>query len=472
MSTLATSFNQGNTNTLPDGFRKVKLGSVLLALATFMFAAAPAAAPGEHAATLEVVRLPNEAKAAAVTSVYARGAAAPGPLTAAAYPPAAGQYSIAPSGDIVVLAADLITSVDVCYQPHKLEVYEYTGPVVANSMALSSFLSTRGVILLMLANATVAGSGGLKAIEAPGSAPAAGGAALSASKGTVEFNAADAVTEATVTLGIVPDTDLQALLLAETNLLLSEADMENQPEANSQSQQPSPAASPPAASNTNPTTPPPGAGVADSEAKRVVKLSKNEFAQKVNQATSAQLKKIFGTDDPKQIINMKREYDAIKQKTEEERRAAMTAQEKLADDYRRSEADKEKYKSLLDRERMGRAAERQENEIKRIFNGKVDDRYQRHVMRDMAQEFLKKKTPKQLSMTTNADIEKWLTEYLRKHPAFRASRSAGPARSGTPSGGRTPPKVAAQGKTLKLGQPNSMTDKEYQEYKKKNNLDF
>lgn len=220
MTTFRENLDQGNPQTLPDGFRKLKLGRVLMAMAAFMFAAAPVDAPGEHAGTLQIVRLPNEAKAAAVTSVYARGAATPGPLTAAAYPPGAGEYAIAPSGDIAVLTADAITSVDVYYQPHKLEVYEYSGPVTANTLALSQFIKTRGAILLMTADATTAGSGGLKRVLAPGAAPAAGQAALSDVKEAVAFAAADAVTQATVLLGIVPEVDLQATLLATTGLLL------------------------------------------------------------------------------------------------------------------------------------------------------------------------------------------------------------------------------------------------------------
>lgn len=227
-TSLKNRLDAANPNALPDMLRVVKIGSVLRALPTFKrrfnFNTAPADA--FVLGTLQAMALPDDAKACTIVRATAMSAAGgggtAGELTIDAYgtTPVGGHIAVAPNGDIVALASDKWTSVDVVYQPEKLDVVEVIGaPVAANVLTLPALATTPGVVLLMECTATAAGSAGAKIPLVPGSgAPAAGQCRLNLAKTTVTFAGADAVTAATVKLGLVPGTDLDALLTAITNL--------------------------------------------------------------------------------------------------------------------------------------------------------------------------------------------------------------------------------------------------------------
>jgi hypothetical protein len=217
---LQDVLNQANPNTLPDGFRLTKVGDALRSLPTSLYNQVPALAPGEQPATLSVVKLPNGGKAASIVAAYARGATAPGPLTVAAYPPGAGNISVAPNGDICVLTADAITNLDFQYIPAKADQWELEAPVAANVLTIPANLVARGVLLVVEAEALVATAGGMKTVRAPATVVAAGEAALDDVKETVNFFAADAVTSARVILLLAPTVDISAQLSADSPVLL------------------------------------------------------------------------------------------------------------------------------------------------------------------------------------------------------------------------------------------------------------
>lgn len=215
---LKNQFNAAGPNTLPDGFRVVKLGNVLRALPTFLRkknADAAGVSPYDLA-TLDVLQLPDDAKAHNIFRAYARaGTGTLGERTVAALhaTPAAGEVAVTPAGNIAFLAADAYTDVDVVYMPDKYDIAEVELTVTASVMTLPVALTTPGVTFLMEAEATVGTSLGKKIILAPGAgAPAAGQARLNLAKSTVTFAVADAVTKARVKLAISAAVDVDALL--------------------------------------------------------------------------------------------------------------------------------------------------------------------------------------------------------------------------------------------------------------------
>lgn len=212
-----------SANIIADLFKLIDLGQFLRGSHTYKPRCLPVLAPGEHAATLQRVPKSTNSPALAVDYIYARaGTGTLGPLTLAAYPPAAGQYSIAPNGDIVVLTADAWTALDVAWRPLRTKLVTVTLPVVANVLTLPTSITGKGAAFLISANATVATAGGLKVVLAPGAAaPAAGQARLNLAKTTVTFAVADAVTEATCVIAVNPDVDMDALLSANSPLVLS-----------------------------------------------------------------------------------------------------------------------------------------------------------------------------------------------------------------------------------------------------------
>lgn len=220
MTTKKDQLNYANPNHLPDLLRELKFGDIVRALPVFLHKQDPT--PGTVATgnltTVEVIKLPNDAKASVIHRASSRTGTVTGELTPQAYgtTPATTQCAVTPCGDIAVLPADVITDLDVVYQPAKGEVVEYTGDVVTGVLTLPSAWTTRGVIYLLEAEVTVGTVTGGKTILVPvaGAAlPATTKAQLTSNKTTVSFNnATDAPTKARVKCLIAPDTSLDAKL--------------------------------------------------------------------------------------------------------------------------------------------------------------------------------------------------------------------------------------------------------------------
>ena len=217
--------DSSNLNTLADHLRGVKLGTLLAAqLPQTRRNQVPAADAGANVSTVESIALPNGAKANTILRAYARtGTAGMGALVLAlpGVTPGSGEISVQSNGDLMVLAADALTNLDVVYVPERGDVVVLTDqPVASNVLALPASVTSRGVVLLLDANPTTATSTGRKRVLSPSaSTPATGACRLGVAKTTVTFAAADAVTVATVTLLVVAADDLAAYLEADATLL-------------------------------------------------------------------------------------------------------------------------------------------------------------------------------------------------------------------------------------------------------------
>lgn len=216
---LRESFDRANLNTLADQFRLIKLGQTLRQdLKTTKRKLDPdtAGTNPEDLATLDSIVLPNDAKAGTILRAFARaGTAGTGEMTVAARhaTPLTGEVGVSPAGNLVFLAADAITDVDVEYIPERGDLAVTAElPVAANVLTLPTALSGNALVLVE-AEATVGTSTGRKIVLTPGAgAPAAGQARLNLAGTTVTFAAADAVTAAIVTLLVDAEADIDALL--------------------------------------------------------------------------------------------------------------------------------------------------------------------------------------------------------------------------------------------------------------------
>lgn len=216
---LKNTLNKAPPNVLADILRLLKYGSMLRSAPTFLRKKLPATSTYQLA-TLQALVLPEDAKALTIARAYARsGAGTVGELVVDAYgtTPIAGHIAVAPNSDIVVLAADAWTSIDVVYQPQKADVVELTLPVVAATgvCALPKSVTDAGLVNLLEAEVLTGGLLGNKIILVPGTAAPATTKALYKTTGDqVLFAIADAVTTARVKLAVVPSTDSDALLTA------------------------------------------------------------------------------------------------------------------------------------------------------------------------------------------------------------------------------------------------------------------
>jgi hypothetical protein len=224
MPTTKEVLNRANPDTIPDHFRALKLGSLLRGqLPQVIRKKAPAANSGGPGATVHTIVLPDDAKASQICKAYGRaGTAGTGVMTIVLdTPDAAGEIGIQPDGNLMVLAADALTSVDVSYVPERGDVVTLVDQVVAsNVLTLPSWVTTRGVILLLEATATAGTlTGRMRVLTPSASAPATTQARLNVAKTTVTFATADAVTKANVKLLLCAAEDLDTILEADATIL-------------------------------------------------------------------------------------------------------------------------------------------------------------------------------------------------------------------------------------------------------------
>jgi hypothetical protein len=220
------SLNRANPGHLPDLLRVLPLGDVLAGNLIHQKRKQTPAAQTNELATLEGLGLPYTQRAAFILRATSRVASAGGPGELAvklfAVTPTAGEVAVSPSGDIVVLAADVQRGLDVVYVPAAGEVVDLVDqPAPAGVLTLPTAISNRGVIYLLEATATAASLTGRKGILAPATTnTATTKAALSVDGTRVYFNSGtDAVTRATVKLLVAPALGLSEQLLADATTI-------------------------------------------------------------------------------------------------------------------------------------------------------------------------------------------------------------------------------------------------------------
>ena len=220
MTTLKDVLNRADLNTLSYVLQTAKFGDVVRSLPVHIYRIAANQAPTDQITAVHSYKLPDDCKASFILRATAiAGSGTAGPLTVDASPmvtaPAAGHVNVTQSGDLAFAAADAWTSVDVLYVPLKLDVVSYTGPVVAASgiMTLPVVLQTTAVAIYE-ATANIGTTTGPAAVIAQATAvpTTTHQVNFNGAKSQVQFRIADAVTSATVKLGVIPGTNLNSLL--------------------------------------------------------------------------------------------------------------------------------------------------------------------------------------------------------------------------------------------------------------------
>lgn len=222
--TLKDVLNDANPGSVDSALQKMRLGDILRqATLQHVHVTAPAL-DANQLGTLQGIGLPKSARCARITRAQARKGTATVPangllaVQAEAVTPATQQIGVAPNGDIVVLAADVWTDLEIQYEAIKGDVVELVGfPVASNVATLPAALTAQGVQRLLDVNAVVATATGRKIIlTASGGTPSAGQCNLNLACSTVTFASADAVTSCNLSLLVSPAVDTGALLEADS----------------------------------------------------------------------------------------------------------------------------------------------------------------------------------------------------------------------------------------------------------------
>lgn len=167
---VETVIDEGNPNALPTGVQQAKGGKALRLNSAHI---------AQGTVTANVLALPQNARAAALLSVYSRVGGVTGYLGFAEREstPGAGNAAVDPEGNVEFAAADAVTNAEVVYIPAEGDVVSEQIAVPASG--IGAFLQAREGVILLAATLLTGAAPGVKTVDTRGAAPAAGEAALS-----------------------------------------------------------------------------------------------------------------------------------------------------------------------------------------------------------------------------------------------------------------------------------------------------
>lgn len=225
MPTIAQSVDNADLNNLASLFQKIRLGQILQLISPQTrrdenFNTAPA--NPYILATLQGIRR-GDVPAAFILRATAKAGGVTGELTVKLFgvTPATGEIAVAPNGDIVTLAADAITALDLVYVPDVGDVVELTWSIPSTGVLdLTTLMPNRKAVALLEAELLTGSVTGKKIVLVPSNSnPATTKANLNLAKTQVLLTAADVGASGgtvRVKLLLKASTDAAALLASST----------------------------------------------------------------------------------------------------------------------------------------------------------------------------------------------------------------------------------------------------------------
>ncbi len=203
------------------------------------------------------------------------------------------------------------------------------------------------------------------------------------------------------------------------------------------------------------------------------------FERRIERAGKAHLKAIFGTDNREEILKMKKDYEKVLAEREEERRSKLAAEEVLKEDLAKERKRANELESKWNAQQEEQAAAVEEERI-----GVIASKYLDADSFDLAHykfaKHLKKLTAEKLDAYTDTDVENWYKNFAEKHP-----KHARPADAPPPAVKKVGLNVGASGdkkpsvktvdpnaKTPVPGKANSMTNAEWNTYKRQHGITY
>lgn len=230
-----------------------------------------------------------------------------------------------------------------------------------------------------------------------------------------------------------------------------------------------PGAAAPGASPPGGTTPPASPASGAPAGPKKITMSEADLRERLHRAESARLKKMFGTDDPKVISERMARMTELETQQEAERQARLTneqkLQEQLAAEKARADKAQERARSLEEQ----RVVQQQGSVVTKAASQHVHQDYIEEASLAFARHV--QQHPREVARFTEKDIGKWFSDYVAKKPALArtatppAPQAPQPRVERTPAGAPRPPPrpqgqqapVNPEQKTLRPGQPNSMS---------------
>jgi hypothetical protein len=217
-----------------------------------------------------------------------------------------------------------------------------------------------------------------------------------------------------------------------------------------------------------------------------VVLSTSALSKRMDRYSKKQLKDLFGTDDPAAIQASLAKVTAYEAEQETARKAALTETQRLTEERNVALERASAAEARAEEIEYNRQADAVDGEIRTVALEFVKPKFWNMVRGDLAEHISATYTEAQLEQLEDKAREKivrdWLGRYVTDNPEVKAGTAPAPATLPTAPltngvanpGGRGPearptPNSGANnlaGKTLKPGQPNSMTAAELAQWKR------
>lgn len=286
---------------------------------------------------------------------------------------------------------------------------------------------------------------------------------------------------------------------------------------------PTPVAAPSAPHATPQTSPPAPAGgpiSADRRPTRVLadddalpedadtyEISRASLKRRLERYGKQHMLKSFGTDDPDQILLWKQQAEAAAAREEEQRLSQMTEAEKYKSQMEKFQSQANHWKTQYETLQESHQLAEQDRHVMDMMGKHVKSKCLSFVSSEYARH-LNELAPEEMPQDAEAYTEQWVSQYVQENPEFGNAAApaqpqgnvqqltGAPGQGGTSPGGQNgaqaggppaprqvqvpfsngagahnrPPPNAQQpygnNKTAAPGQPNSMSDSEWREYKR------
>lgn len=195
-----------------------------------------------------------------------------------------------------------------------------------------------------------------------------------------------------------------------------------------------------------------------------VSLPWKSLQSRINRASKAALKSVFGTDDREAIKQSKAEYEKLLAEREKAHREQMTALEREKSDREKAERRAVKAEKALEAQESAQVIAEANREVTKIAEKFFVDDYSDYATTRFRMH-LKSLDDDEVEKLTQKDVETWFGEFASKHPAM--SKKAKPKEvekpaitNGVDAKNRSSAKSVSEDKTARPGQPNSMSKEE------------
>lgn len=217
-------------------------------------------------------------------------------------------------------------------------------------------------------------------------------------------------------------------------------------------------------------------------------LTTDALNKRMERARRKLMKDSFGVEDPAAVKANLDRLAQLEAAEEQRRKAALTETQRLQEERDRAFAERDAANERAEQIEFDRMADAEEAELRTIATEFVKPKFWRTVRQDLAEHIADSYTAEQLDQMSETAREKivrdWLGQYVKDNPELaKADAHAQPAPAAQPlqngvtnpagkGGGARPAPVTQAltgkwaGKTLRPGQPNSMTNAELQQWKK------